>query len=297
MAFSLTPTRVGVLMVFGAIIGWSFNPIFSRSLAGVLPPFTFALLRTVVAIVVFAPFAGKAFLHAWPVIRKRPLFYIFLSLTGIGYYNALVYLAGQTTTAINMSLLTMTTPVFTLLLSRVFLGEPLTARRLFGVCAALCGVVLLTARGDLALLKTLSFREGDLYMLIGALIFACYSVSLHRIDPEVRGNAFVFTMFVVSVVFLLPCAAWERAAGLEINFTPTAITGILYLGTVASIFCYICWNGAIARLGPGTVSLIHYTMPLFTGIEAVMLLGEPLRWFHFASGAFIILGVLVATRK
>lgn len=297
MALSLTPTRVGVLMAFGAIIGWSFNLIFSRSLAGVLPPFTFSLLRTAVALVVFAPFAGKAFLHCWPILRKRPVFYIFISLTGLGYYNALIYFAGQTTTVVNMALLGMTSPMFTLILSRIFLGEALTPRRLFGLIAAICGVTLLTARGDLALLRTLSFHTGDLFMITGAFIFACYSVSLHRVDAEVKGNAFIFAIIVVSIVFLLPCAAWERAIGLETHFTPVAIIGVVYLGVVASIFCYICWNGAIARLGPGTVALMYYTMPLFSGFEAVLLLGEPLRWFHFASGVLIIAGVLVATRK
>ncbi|MCC8193528.1 MAG: DMT family transporter [Deltaproteobacteria bacterium] len=297
MPLSLTPMRIGVLMALGAIVGWSFNFIFSRSLAGVLPPFTFTLLRTVVALAVFAPFALGTFRDCLPYIRKRPCFYIFLSLTGIGYYNALVYLAGQTTSVINMSLLALSSPIFTLLLGRMFYGEQLTHRRVFGLAAAVCGVTLLTARGDLALLKTLSFQTGDLFMLTGAFIFACYSVSLRRMDPEVTSHAFILTMFIVSFVFLLPLSAWELARGMTVTFTPVAVTGIVYLGIVASIFCYICWNGAIARIGAGNVALIYYTMPLISGFEAVLLLGEPLRWFHFASGALIITGVLVATRR
>ena len=297
MPLSLTPTRIGVLMVFGAIIGWSFNFIFSRTLAGVFPPFAFTLMRTTVALLVFAPFAAREFLRCWPLMRKRPVFYIFLALTGIGYYNPLIYISGQTTPAINMSLLALSSPVFTLALSRIFLGEPLTFRRLTGLIVALCGVVLLTARGDLTQLQNLRFHAGDLIMLFAAFIFACYSVGLRRMDPKVTSNAFIFFMFVASFLFLLPPAAWEIAQGMPMHFTPLTIVGILYLGIVASILCYICWNGAIARLGPGNVALLYYTMPLFIGIEAVLLLGEPLRWFHFASGALIIVGVLVATRK
>ncbi|SBV97758.1 conserved membrane hypothetical protein [uncultured delta proteobacterium] len=297
MPFSLTPARVGVLMALGAISGWSFNFFFSRALAGVLPPFTFTLLRTVVALIAFAPFALGAFIRCWPYLCKRPVFYIFLSLTGIGYYNALIYTAGQTTPVINMALLALSSPVFTLALARILYNEPLPYRRLFGLATALCGVTLLVARGDLGLLKTLSFHTGDFLMLTGAFIFASYSVSLRRIDPEVSSYGFIYTMFVVSFVFLLPFAGWELARGMTVDFTPMAVAGILYLGIVASIFCYICWNGAIARIGSGNVALIYYTMPFFSGMEAVLLLGEPLRWFHFASGALIIAGVLVATRR
>lgn len=297
MPLSLEPARIGVLMAFGAIGGWSLNFIFARSLAGVVPPFTLSFMRICVAFIVLSPFAGKEFLQSWPVVRRRPVFYVFLSLAGIGYYNALVYTAGQTTSVINMVLLAMSTPVFTLLLSRIFLGEKLTRRRLFGLSAAVCGVTLLAVRGDIALLKTLSFHLGDLFMLLGAVFFASYNVSLSRLDPEVRGNTFIFTMLVISIVFLLPCAAAEAALGLSFSLTPLAIAGIVYLGIMASIICYILWNGAIARIGPGNVALLYYTMPLISGLEAVVLLDEPVRWYHFASGALIIAGVLVATRK
>lgn len=297
MPLSLTPARAGVLMALGAITGWSLNFIFARSLAGVVPPFTLSFLRVCVAFIVLTPFAGKAFLQSWPVIRRRPVFYIFLAIVGLGYYNALVYTAGQTTSVINMALLAMSTPVFTLILSRIFLGEKLTKRRLFGIAAAACGVTLLAARGDLALLKTLGFQVGDLFMLVGAVFFASYNVSLWRVDPEVRGNTFIYVIVIFSIVFLLPCVAAEAALGMDFTLTPLAITGVIYLGIVASVICYLLWNGAIARIGPGNVALLYYTMPLISGLEAVVLLGEPLRWYHFASGVLIIAGVLVATRK
>ncbi len=76
-----------------------------------------------------------------------------------------------------------------------------------------------------------------------------------------------------------------------------SLTGIVYLGLVASIFCYICWNGAVARIGAASVALIYYMMPLFSGASGILLLGEPLRWFHFAGGALVITGVAVATRR
>ena len=296
MPLSLTPARLGVLMALGAVLGWSLNLIFSRSLAGVVPPFTLTLLRSIVAVIAFAPFAYKDFLRGWPVLKKRPLFFIFLSLTGIAYYNSFIYTAGQTTSVINMGLLTLSAPVFTLILSRIFLREPLTPQRIFGLLAAVCGVVLIITRGDFSLLLELRFHVGDLFMLLGSFIFACYSVGFKFMEPGISGKGFLLCMFITSVLFLLPPAAWEYACGMRVHFTPAAVKGILYLGIVASIFCYICWNGAITRIGPGNTALFYYMLPLFSGIEALMLFpDETLRTFHLVGGGLIILGVLVAT--
>lgn len=284
-------------MALGAIVGWSLNFIFARSLVGVIPPFTLGLLRVGVAVIAFAPFAGKACARYWPFIHKRLVFYILLSLAGLGYYNPLVYTAAQTTPAINLALLAMSSPIFTLILSRIFLGEPLTKRRMCGMAAALCGVVLLAVRGNPAALATLSFHTGDGVMLFAAFCFACYSVNLSRVDPEIQGNALLFCILVISFIFLVPLSAWEVASGMPVHFTPKAIIGVLYLGVVASVFCYIGWNGAIVRIGAGNVALLYYTLPLFSGLEATILLGEPLHWFHFVSGALIIIGVLTAARR
>lgn len=293
----MTSARLGVLLALVTVIGWSANVIFARLLAQQVPPFTLSLLRTVVALGVFAPFALGVFLRKWPIIRDRLGFYIFLSLTGLGLFNAMVYVAGHTTTAINMSLLSTSSPVFTIVLSRLFLGEPLTVRRIIGIVSAVCGVAMLTTRGDLALLADLEFHEGDLYMLGGSFIFACYNVGLRFKSPDLDNNSLILTTFIVSILFLLPLSAWEVFSGQPVLLTAESITGILYLGIVASILCYICWTAAIARIGPGNVALIYYTIPLFTGLQAVLILGEPLLWIHFAGGGLIIAGVIVATRR
>ena len=293
----LTPARLGVVMALAAVIGWSANTIFSRLLAEQVPPFTLSLLRTVVALVVFAPFTARAFCREWPLFRERFVFYSFLALTGLGFYNALVSLAGQTTTALNMSLLATTTPVFTILLSRLWLKDPLTPRRIFGIIAAISGVAVLITRGNLALLAQFQFHPGDVYMIGASFIFAFYSVGIRFKSTKINNNSLILFTFLVSAAVLLPISAWEIASGMPILLTGQSAGGVIYLGLIASVFCYICWTGAISRIGPANVALIYYTIPIFTGLQAVFILGEPLLWPHFAGGGLIIAGVLAATRR
>lgn len=294
----MSQTRIGFLLALAAVLGWSANPLFSRMLAGVVPPFTLALLRLALAVCVFAPFALGSLRRVWPIVRARFWFYVFLAFSGLGFFNALVYVAGRTTTAINISILNTATPVFVLLLGRVLAGEPLTPKRLLGMAIAMLGVLTLTTKGDLAVLKTLSFQPGDVVMVVNAFLFACYSFGARRKDPEVDNNAMLFFMLAVSVIYLLPAAAVEVfVLDMPVHMTPAALVGIVYLGLVASIFCYACWTGAISRIGPGNTSLVYYTFPLFTGIEAVLILGEEVIWAHFAGGGLIIAGVVAATRR
>lgn len=298
MPSSSNAALTGALLALGATVGWSGNFLFSRMLAGQVPPFTLILLRCLVAMVVFTPFALKAFRKSLPIFRDRPFFYIFLALAGLGYFNALIYLAGQTSSVINMSLLATLSPIFTILLSRVFLGEALSIRKILGILTAVAGVVLLTTKGDLELLRHFTFHAGDLFMLGSSLMFASYSVGLRFKSPALDNNAMILSTFVISTVFLIPIAAWELlVSGQTIAVTPASVTGVLYTGIVASVLCYWCWTNAITRVGPGIPALIYYTIPLFAGIEAVIFLGEPVFWVHFAGGGLIIAGVLLATRK
>lgn len=296
MPDTLPLSRKGVLLALAATVGWSANYLFSRTLADSVPPFTLCFLRSLAACVLFAPFALRTFIREWPLVRTRWIFFAALSLTGIGLFNSLIYMAGRSTTVINMALLATSSPIFTLILARFLLGESLNLRRAAGIVAAVFGIVLLTLRGDLSALLSLSFNAGDLFMLAGSFLFAVYTVLMRLSPPTVSNDTLLACMFLFSTLALLPAAAWERAAGMPLVWTAGVFAGILYLGAVASIFCYWCWTRAIAAIGAGNTALIYYTIPLFSGVEAVLFLGEMPHWSHVAGGCLIIAGVVVATR-
>ncbi len=288
-------TRTGALLALAATAGWSMNFLFSRALADSLPPFTLCFLRCLIACILFTPFALSCIIRDWPAVKSRLSFYIFLSLAGLGLFNSLIYFAGRSTSVVNMALLATASPVFTLILSRFLLGENLNRRRIFGIAAAVGGIVLLTVRGDLSVLLGLHFNNGDLIMLAASFLFAFYNVQVRFCPPDVSKDTVIGVMFLISSAVLLPASAWEVASGASLVWTAKTIAGIMYLGAIASIFCYWCWTRAITAIGPGNASLIYYTMPLFSGVEAMLFLHEAPHWTHFAGGALIIAGVVVAT--
>ena len=218
------------------------------------------------------------------------------SLLGVTVFNTLIYMAGRTTEALNMALIATSSPIFIIIFARMFLNEAITPRKLAGLAAAVTGVVLIVTRGDVTRLADLTFTEGDVWMLLAASIFAAYSILVRMKPKEIGPTAFLASGFGIGLALLVPWTTWEVLHhGLPVM--TTQITGsVLYIGIGASLLSYMFWNGAVSRIGPSGAGMVYYTLPLFSGMEAWLILGEPVGWYHLVGGASIIGGIVLATR-
>jgi drug/metabolite transporter (DMT)-like permease len=159
------------------------------------------------------------------------------------------------------------------------------------------GAVLLITNGELSRLMSLTFSEGDVWMLLQASAFAVYSILVQVKPAELSQNVCLFSMFILGWLFLVPWFAWEITGVKSITVTPTAIGALIYLGVGPSLVAFFCWNRAIAIIGPVRAGLVYYCLPLLSGVEALLLLNEPVHWVHVLSGVLILAGVIVATRE
>ena len=90
---------------------WSGNFILARGLSDSLPPISLAYYRWVVAVVFLFPFCIKPLISQFGLIKKNILILSLISLLGVSVFNTFIYFAGQTTTAINLSLIAITFPI------------------------------------------------------------------------------------------------------------------------------------------------------------------------------------------
>jgi len=70
-----------------------------------------------------------------------------------------------------------------------------------------------------------------------------------------------------------------------------------YLAIFPSILAYVCWNQAVAALGPNVVGFFNPVIPVFGILFAVIFLGEPLRAYHLAGFALVLAGVVLTSRR
>ena len=292
-----SPATQGVFLAFLATIVWSFNFIAGRGLAEAVGPCTLALGRWAVALIAVIPFALPEMLRLRRHFLEHLRYYLAVGVLGIAYFNTAIYWAAHSVPAINLSLIATSSPLFTILLARLFFAEPVTPKRLAGIGLALGGIVLLLTRGDLSTLLELSFHLGDLVMLSAAFCFALYTLMVRKKPEECGQMPFFGFTFAIGIICLLPLSVWEIARdGLpQPDFVLAG--GLLYMGLGASLLAFWCWGKAISLIGPSKAAVIYYSLPLFCGIEAVLMLGEPLRTVHFVSAALILGGLALATKE
>ncbi|MCB9055808.1 MAG: DMT family transporter [Chitinophagales bacterium] len=288
----------GALLAILATIIWSGNFIIARGVIHSIPPVTLSFYRWLTATIILLPFVWNSFYQHTGLIKKKIIYFLLAAITGVSIFNTFVYIAGHFSEAINMALIgTTSSPIMSVILARIFLKEKIPLSRIIGMTICIIGILLLLSKGSWQTLLTFSFSKGDWWMLAAALAFAIYNVMAKKKPVEMNSKNFLFTVFLMGTIVLLPFYFFEfKAQG---GFSPTIanLSAILYLGLGASVICFLLWNIAIGQLGAGRTSLFGNLIPVFSSIEAVIFLNEKITWIHIASFLLVMIGLLIANKK
>jgi drug/metabolite transporter (DMT)-like permease len=285
----------GILLAVLTTIIWSGNYVVARGISTELPPVSLAFFRWSVASIGLTPLALKPFMEEVKTAWNHKWFLLFTALNGVTIFNTLIYLAGHYTTAINLALIgTTAAPLFVILLSALFFKENIAFLRLCGMATCLAGILLLLSHGNWEELRSFHFGKGDLLMLVSAFSFAVYTLLVRRKPAGISALPFLWIIFVVGTICLLPFYLYESIHNPVIHWSPRLFYIILYLGVGNSIIAFLCWNASIRRLGPSGTSIFGNLIPIFSSIEAVLILGEHFTFIHLISGLLVVGGLVIA---
>ena len=284
----------GYLLAIGATILWSGNFIVARGLSESIHPVSLAFWRWFVAVATLLPFGIRSLINEWQVIKTNFFYLLLAALISVPIFNTLIYFAGHTTTAVNLSLIAITIPIFILILSQIFYREMITIKKAAGVFVTITGILLLICNGSISTLLQIRFALGDLLMLIASITFAIYSILVKRIPAQLSMNAFLLSTFILGLIPLFPLYLWERSVYGAESYDNITWLSILYVGIFASLVAFFMWNKAILKIGPAKTSLVYYTLPVFSGIAAMLFLDEPITVIHVFSMLLIISGIAIA---
>jgi drug/metabolite transporter (DMT)-like permease len=287
---------LGFLFALLAVTIWSGNFLIASGFVDDIPPVTLAALRWLTATAVFLPFARKDLRRDMQALFDNRLELIVAAVTGVTLFNTLVYVSARTTDAVNMALFASTTPVFVVILARIFLKERISLLRWLGLAVAIAGMLAIATRGNPDVLLHLTFRPGDIVMLVAGFLWAVYSILVKRKPPTISRNAYLGATFLLGTIPLVPAALIEQCFAPAWTFTPAVLGAVLYIGVLASLVAFFLWNSAIMHIGPGNAALFQYFMPVFSGIGAWLLLGQPVTMVHGVGFVLIFSGVVMATR-
>ena len=139
-----------------------------------------AFWRWVISFVLLSPFILVSLKRHYADLRAHFPKLVMLALLSVTSFNSLLYLAAQSTTAINITLVNATTPLITLLIAMPLIRYRPRLPELLAIGIALTGALWLLSHGSLESLLALQSQKGDLIMLTGVVTWSLYSVLLRR---------------------------------------------------------------------------------------------------------------------
>lgn len=274
---------------------WSGNFVISRGMHAEIPPFSLAFWRWVTAFVILLLFAGKYFWRERQQVKQHYRYIGVQGLVGVAGFNTFVYVAMQTTTAINAVLVNSCIPVLIAVCSWLFYREMMSPRQCLGVLVSLAGVLLIISRGELSHLLAVQFNRGDLLVLVAALLWAIYSANLKRYPQGLHPFAYQTGIVLFGTLVLLPLYLLELGSGRAMQVTGATIGTILYVAVFASVLAFIFWNRAVRTVGANKAGPFIHLMPVFSTILAVIFLGETIEPFHLQGIVLIFVGITMTT--
>lgn len=221
----------------------------------------------------------------WPL--RQDLLRIFLTgFFGIAAYNISLNYGKQFVTASAASFVVNTVPIFTTLLSTVFLRERTSLISWFGIVLSFIGV------------SVIGVGESGLHLNMGALILLGTAIcqSLYFIIQRsllLRYTSFEVVCYAIWVgtlcmfVFLPSLLAEARQASLM-------TTGaIIYLGLFPSVAGYLCWSNVLSKLPASKAANFLYLIPGLTILLAYIWLRELPTTTSLVGGLLALGGVIV----
>jgi len=284
--------QLSLFYPFSAIVLWAGNVVVSRLSAHAIGPQAITFYRLLLAVVLMSLFVARPAwrnrVALWPHLGQ----FAILGFLAMCLFQSLSYLAAETTTATNMAVFTALTPLLTVALSIVLLGEPPTVGMVGGGLLSLAGLTYLVSGGRPSALLHDGVHPGDALMLVAALVYALYGVLLKRWHLAIPGWQSTYMQALCGLAIMFP-AFLATPAPLR-QLTPETLPLIAYAGGLASVVLPFLWICGVERLGPSRCAIFMNLLPVLTAAAAIVMLSEPVKAFHIIGGGIALTGVACA---
>ena len=282
-----------------ATILWAGNAIAGRVLVGSISPISLSAVRWGLAALILLPFGWKIFKPGSALWQNKGRFLV-LGLLGVGSYNVLLYLALQTSTAFNVTLIGASMPIWMLFIGAVFYQVRPTLLQLLGAVVSLVGVTVVLTRGEPTSLLSMEVVMGDLFIMLATILWAFYSWMISRPGESTERQwpwaEFLMAQVLIGFMWTMLFEGAEIATGhafIDLNYWTGAL--IIFVAIGPSLIAYRCWGLGVNGAGPTVAAFFANLIPLFTALLSAAILGDPPQLFHGLAFALIVIGILVSS--
>ena len=273
------------------------NLIVARGGVEYVPPISLAFWRWTLVFIILLIFNFYFLKDKLGAIKKEFFKLFFLGSMGCGVCGAFPFLAGKTTTIINMGIIYTSSPIFIILISSLFFRERVNYLKIIGLISCLIGVFIIIIKGDISLLITLKFTMGDLWMLGAAIGWALYSIYLFYWKSDLK----VFPRFTLIAFFgavsLLPFYILEENYLLKTNFDNNFLFWVSFAAISPGIIAFSLYTLTQKYLGASTTGFTLYLFTVYGAFYGIFLFQEKLELFHYIGTILVFIGIFLVKKK
>lgn len=270
---------------------WGVSFVSTKAVLGKLDPYSLLVLRFGI---------GALFLLLLLLMQRNRLLVsikyfphlMILGTLGVFVHQVLQATALLTINASSAGWLISLSPIFTVILSILFLHEKMTITKAAGMVLAITGVLLVTTTRSGQSFQ-FSLNIGFLLMILSTLNWAVYSVLLKSLKIPYSPLLITFYMSLLGLILTIPLIIRNRGWESLSFLTYKELAHLMFLGIFVSGIAYWYWGKALEVLEASKVSMFLYLEPIATLVAAVLLLQEKVFLISVGGGIIIIIGVII----
>jgi drug/metabolite transporter (DMT)-like permease len=279
------------LLAMTVVLGWGVNAVVVKWAIADVPPILFTTSRYAMGFLILLA------LLRWRegsvgLARRDVLPMALLGFAGFGLYQDLWVSALGHTTASNSSIITGSSPVWTMLIAATIGSDAFSKSKVAGAGISFCGVFLVV--GATHGFGFSGATAGDLITLLASVLWAVYMA----VGAPLMGRLSPLRMTTWAVGFGL--LAMLPPALLQLGSLDVAKVGVgtfgafVYCGLVGTVYGSVVMAGVVKELGPMRGGLFLFLIPVVAVIAAAALLGEQIVAGQLIGGAIVVAGILIS---
>lgn len=286
----------GHVALLAANIIWGLNAPIGKEALAVVSATAVTAYRMLGAC--FAFWILSLFLPHEHVTRRDKVMLLFAALFGIVFNQGMFIYGLSLTSPVDASIITSMPPIITMILSAIFLREPITWKKVIGTVLGVSGALILifgnsSSHGGVSSGNAL----GDLLCLLAQVSFCIYLTLFKGLISRYSPVTVSKWLFLYASICFLPFSYHEILAVDYLSLPFSIYWRLAFVVFGATFLSYLFMTTGQHLLRPTIISMYNYAQPVVATIVSVAL---GLSVFSFSIGVAVLLifsGVYFVTQS
>ncbi|CAK7016905.1 MAG: hypothetical protein PEPC_00697 [Peptostreptococcus russellii] len=189
-----------------------------------------------------------------------------------------------------------TAPIFTAILSNIFLKEKTTKVQNLFICFSMSGIIYISVVNSMQIEGFSIF--GTILLILSTVSMAFYNIMSRKLSETYSHYTLTFIMTLIGFIIFTVLSIGNYAIDPKAISITEPLTSakflfaIVYLGVFSSFVSSLLTNYALSKLEASKVSVFSNLTPIITLLVGVFILSEEINYKHLIGIAVTIIGVL-----